>query len=390
MKFTEWPSGVVRFQLCPFRRTGLVSTIPAGKADILLALNGRKDCWLRFLNPRKGTFICDTQQIVPPFACRNRKMGVEQTYAGNPIGIFERVPNGYAIDASRMAEELGNIRVANTLLLGLLSTALEFSREEWQSVITEFVPPKTRELNRQAFLLGRNWVEKAIQEPGLPSEENTEKVFFDPQVRPRIELEITESWCKGCDICVKMCPERCLRLNEGLVAELSDPEACRAAGSANGSARILRSSFTFILFRETVEMSGSFSLQSLQGNMPVRSGDPGGVPFFAGYPITPSSEIAERMALELPKVEGYFIQMEDELASMGAILGASMGGTKAMTATSGPGFSLKQENLGYASAVEIPCVVVNVMRGGPSTGMPTRPAQADLMQARRGSHGTTL
>ena len=93
------------------------------------------------------------------------------------------------------------------------------------------------------------------------------------------------------------------------------------------------------------------------------------------------------MALELPKVDGYFIQMEDELASMGAVLGASMGGTKAMTATSGPGFFLKQENLGYASAVEIPCVVANVMRGGPSTGMPTRPAQADIMQARWGSHG---
>ena len=203
-------------------------TIPAGKADILLALEWAEGLrWLRYLNPRKGTFICDTQRIVPPFACRNRKMGAEQTYAREtPSVIFERVPNGYAIDASRMAEELGNIRVANTLLLGLLSTALEFSREEWQSVITEFVPPKTRELNRQAFLLGRNWVEKAIQEPELPSEENTEKVFFDPQVRPRIELEITESWCKGCDICVKMCPERCLRLNEGLVAELSDPEAC--------------------------------------------------------------------------------------------------------------------------------------------------------------------
>jgi len=135
-------------------------------------------------------------------------------------------------------------------------------------------------------------------------------------------------------------------------------------------------------------MSGSFSLQSLQGNHACALGAiQAGCRFYAGYPITPSSEIAERMALELPKVEGYFIQMEDELASMGAILGASMGGTKAMTATSGPGFSLKQENLGYASAVEIPCVVVNVMRGGPSTGMPTRPAQADLMQARWGSHG---
>ncbi len=112
-----------------------------------------------------------------------------------------------------------------------------------------------------------------------------------------------------------------------------------------------------------------------------------GCRFFAGYPITPSSEIAERMSRELPKVGGTFIQMEDEIASMAAILGASMGGIKAMTATSGPGFSLKQENLGYASMAEIPCVVIDVMRGGPSTGMPTRPAQSDILQARWGSHG---
>lgn len=112
-----------------------------------------------------------------------------------------------------------------------------------------------------------------------------------------------------------------------------------------------------------------------------------GCRFFAGYPITPSSEIAERLARLLPKVDGVFVQMEDEIASIAAVIGASMGGTKAMTATSGPGFSLKQENIGYAAGAEIPCVIVNVMRGGPSTGMPTRPSQADLMQARWGSHG---
>ncbi len=112
-----------------------------------------------------------------------------------------------------------------------------------------------------------------------------------------------------------------------------------------------------------------------------------GCRFFAGYPITPSSEIAERMSRELPLVGGTFIQMEDEIASMGAIIGASMGGAKVMTATSGPGFSLKQENLGYAAMTEVPCVIIDVMRGGPSTGMPTRPAQSDIMQARWGTHG---
>ncbi len=127
---------------------------------------------------------------------------------------------------------------------------------------------------------------------------------------------------------------------------------------------------------------------NLQGNQACALGAiKAGCRFFAGYPITPSSEIAETMAGELPKVGGTFIQMEDEIASMAAVIGASMGGLKAMTATSGPGFSLKQENLGYACGAEIPCVVVNVMRGGPSTGMPTRPAQGDIMQARWGTHG---
>ncbi len=112
-----------------------------------------------------------------------------------------------------------------------------------------------------------------------------------------------------------------------------------------------------------------------------------GMRFFAGYPITPSSEIAEVLASELPKDNGVFIQMEDELASIGAIIGASLTGVKAMTATSGPGFSLMQENIGYAIMAEIPCVIVNVMRGGPSTGPPTLPSQDDIMQARWGTHG---
>ena len=128
--------------------------------------------------------------------------------------------------------------------------------------------------------------------------------------------------------------------------------------------------------------------QNLQGNNACAlAAVAAGCRFYAGYPITPSSEVAERMSLELPKVDGTFIQMEDEIASMGAILGASMGGVKSMTATSGPGFSLKQGNLGYGVIAEVPCVIINVMRGGPSTGMPTRPAQGDVMQARWGTHG---
>ena len=126
----------------------------------------------------------------------------------------------------------------------------------------------------------------------------------------------------------------------------------------------------------------------LQGNEALAEGAlAAGCRFFAGYPITPASEIAEHMALKLPALGGTFIQMEDEIASMGAVIGASLAGMKAMTATSGPGFSLVQENLGYACMAETPCVVVNVMRGGPSTGLPTLVSQGDVMQARWGTHG---
>lgn len=112
-----------------------------------------------------------------------------------------------------------------------------------------------------------------------------------------------------------------------------------------------------------------------------------GCTFFAGYPITPATEIAERMSRRLPQVGGVYIQMEDELASMAAIVGASCAGARAMTSTSGPGFSLMMENIGLAAMLEVPCVIANVQRGGPSTGLPTLVAQQDVMQTRWGSHG---
>lgn len=126
----------------------------------------------------------------------------------------------------------------------------------------------------------------------------------------------------------------------------------------------------------------------LQGNIIIaKAALAAGCDFFAGYPITPSSEIAQYMSKEMPKMERTFIQMEDEIASLGACIGASLAGKKALTATSGPGFSLMQEHIGLAVMAEVPVVIVNVMRGGPSTGMPTKPAQADMMQARWGTHG---
>lgn len=126
----------------------------------------------------------------------------------------------------------------------------------------------------------------------------------------------------------------------------------------------------------------------LQGNEAcVKGALVAGCRFYAGYPITPATEIMEIMARELPQTGGVFIQMEDEIASLGAVIGASLAGAKSMTATSGPGFSLMQEHIGFAYMAEVPCVIVDVMRAGPSTGLPTSPSQADVMQARWGTHG---
>jgi len=126
----------------------------------------------------------------------------------------------------------------------------------------------------------------------------------------------------------------------------------------------------------------------MQGNQAIAEGALyAGARFYAGYPITPSSEIAEECSIRLPKLGGVFMQMEDEIASIAAVIGASLAGAKALTATSGPGFSLMQENLGLAIMGEVPCVIVNVQRAGPSTGLATKPGQSDIMQVRWGRHG---
>ena len=126
----------------------------------------------------------------------------------------------------------------------------------------------------------------------------------------------------------------------------------------------------------------------LQGNEACAAGAlMAGCRFYAGYPITPATEIMEIMARKMPEAGGVFIQMEDEIASLGAVIGASVAGSKSMTATSGPGFSLMQEHIGFACMAEVPCVIVDVMRGGPSSGLPTQPSQGDIMQARWGTHG---
>ncbi|MDO8472514.1 MAG: 2-oxoacid:acceptor oxidoreductase subunit alpha, partial [Dehalococcoidia bacterium] len=126
----------------------------------------------------------------------------------------------------------------------------------------------------------------------------------------------------------------------------------------------------------------------VQGNEAIAEGAlAAGIGFFGAYPITPANEIGEYLARELPVRGGVFMQMEDEIASLASVIGASLGGLKSATATSGPGFSLMQENIGYAAVTEIPCVIIDVQRAGPSTGLPTGPAQGDVMQSRWGTHG---
>jgi len=199
--------------------------IPAGEADVMVALEWAEGLrWLHFLDPEKGVFISDTRKIVPPFACRDRGRGVMPHYAkSTPRDVLEKVSVGYAMDATGTARKLGNERAANTVLLGILSTALPFSESEWLEVIERFVPPKTREVNREAFLAGREWIKDAT----VPEGEVLPKVEIDPALPGAVdEWEINEAWCKGCDICVKFCPERCLRLNEDGKAQMMKPELC--------------------------------------------------------------------------------------------------------------------------------------------------------------------
>lgn len=206
-------------------------TIPKGEVDILVALEWAEGLrWLNHLKRHQGTFLSDTQQIVPPFSCRDRKRGARLAYPEETArDVIEMVGKGFALDATDMASELGNAKAANTILLGALSTALDFALDDWLEVLDEFVPPKTKALNREAFLKGREWVENP---PELPPEDDKPAPAVHrvthPEIQETIALEITESWCKGCDICVKMCPQRCLALNGAQVATLTDPDACTA------------------------------------------------------------------------------------------------------------------------------------------------------------------
>jgi len=202
-------------------------TIPKGEADILVALEWAEGLrWLPFLKPDSGIFICDTKRIVPPFACLNRRPGAPLRYSREtPAEVKAHVAEAYAIDASRMAEELGNERAANVVLIGALSTALGFSAADWETALAQFVPKKTIAVNLEAFRLGRSWIEEARTAPP-GTEAPPAGALAPPHLPYSVRLEITPEWCKSCDICVKLCPERCLRLNEERFVELAQPEKC--------------------------------------------------------------------------------------------------------------------------------------------------------------------
>ncbi|MGO9008403.1 MAG: 2-oxoacid:acceptor oxidoreductase family protein [Beijerinckiaceae bacterium] len=204
-------------------------TIAKGDADALIALEWAEGLrWLDHLKPDTGVFVGDTRRIVPPFACRNRKIGATTNYAREtPAEIVGRVADGYALDATSIARDLGDARAANTVLLGAFSLSLDYPVADWLSVIDQLVPKKTREVNAKAFEAGRAWAEAARADPGLRFDGSIARYSAPgPQKDVAITLEINAAWCKGCDICVKLCPERCLVLNDEQVAVLKTPTAC--------------------------------------------------------------------------------------------------------------------------------------------------------------------
>ena len=375
-------------------------TIPKGEADVLIALEWAEGLrWLPFLKPDTGMFICDTSRIVPPFACRNRHPGAPLRYAKEtPAEVIAHVARRLRHRRHRAwPNELGNERAANVVLLGALSTALEFPVADWERTRRRIRAEEDRHRQPEAFRRGRAWIEEARTDPRRRSRRRSRRRRRRRSAPIRVRLEINPAWCKSCDICVKLCPERCLRLDADRIAELA------AAGQMHRLPRLRMAvpGFRHLACTSTrvrrrarpmnavdTALTGKNAAKLISGNHACAlGGDRRRLPLLRrlsdhavlGNRRTPVARVAE--------VDGVFVQMEDEIASMAAVIGASMGGVKAMTATSGPGFSLKQENIGYAAGAEIPCVIVNVMRGGPSTGMPTRPAQADIMQARWGSHG---
>jgi len=205
-------------------------TIPLGEADVLVALERAEGLrWLPYLKPETGIFIADTQQIVPPFACRDRKHGAGSGYVRETVAdVIAQVANCYAVNAAQIARQLGNRKAGNTLLLGMMSTTLDFPANDWRDVIAMFAPPQTIDINMQAFERGRDWVE-THNPADYDSNRSVDLPAPIDSVPHEAEFElpvINRDWCKRCDICVKFCPERCLSLDPDQIAVLHAPEKC--------------------------------------------------------------------------------------------------------------------------------------------------------------------
>jgi len=202
--------------------------IALGDADVLIALEWAEGVrWLEYLKPETGLFIADVRRIVPPFACRDRSRGATTRYAREtPAEIADKVGEGYAVDATAIATELGEPRAANTVLLGVLSVSMEIAVEDWLTTLDLLTPAKTREINRKAFEAGRAWAEAARDEPSLRFDGARLREAEAGRHDVTTSLQIEPAWCKGCDICVKVCPERCLALDAEHIAYLKSPDAC--------------------------------------------------------------------------------------------------------------------------------------------------------------------
>jgi len=220
--------GGVVFSHVRFGETVWSPTIAKGEADVIIALEWAEALrWLDFLRPETGVFIADTRRIVPPFACRDRRQGAVTRYAQEtPSQVAEAVGEAYAFDATSIAAELGEPRAANSVLLGVLSTTMDIAVDDWLASLDQLTPARARDINREAFKAGRVWGEAAHADPTLRFDKSAPAAPLVAPAAGTVSISIDQAWCKSCDICVKVCPERCLALDAEHLAYVKSPQSC--------------------------------------------------------------------------------------------------------------------------------------------------------------------